>query len=381
MSKAIYLDYAAATPVDPQVLDAMQPYFSDKFYNPSANYLAARAVRQALEQARSDVASCLGARPAEVIFTAGATEANNLAIQGAMRRFPDGEVLVSSIEHESVLEPASLFKHRQIPVDAQGRILLNKLSNLINDKTVLISVGFVNNELGSVQPMREIADIVGQERKKRRANAVKKPLWLHTDAAQAPNYFDLHVSRLGVDLVSINGGKVYGPKQSGALYVKAGVTLTGIILGGGQESNLRSGTENVPGAIGLAEALKLAQDRRKAESQRISTLRQKFIDELKQAIPDAVINGSKKSTAPHILSVSFPGVDNERLMFQLDEAGVQVAAGSACAAGKQQPSHVLAAVGLSDELIRSTLRISLGRATKEAELHKFISLLRQFTTV
>jgi cysteine desulfurase len=212
--KRIYLDYAAATPMTPEVLKAMEPYFSQKFYNPSASYLAARAARQDLNQARAAVARPLGARPAEIIFTAGATEANNLAIQGIMRQFPDGEVLVSAIEHESVLEPAGLFQPKLIPVDGEGLIILNKLSNLISDNTVLISVMLVNNELGTIQPLHEVAGLVKETLQKRLAKGNKTPLYLHTDAAQAANYLDLHTSRLGIDLMSLNGGKIYGPKQS-----------------------------------------------------------------------------------------------------------------------------------------------------------------------
>ena len=380
MSRNIYLDYAAATPVDPQVFKAMEPYFSDKFHNPSATYLAARQVRKELEKARSDVAGCFGVKPAEVVFTAGATEANNLAIQGIMRDFAAGEVLVSAIEHESVLKPAGLFKYKKVPVAADGRILLNKLSNLISDKTVLVSVVYANNEIGTVQPLREIAALLVEKHQGRRRQNNKLPLYFHTDAAQVPNYFDIHVSRLGVDLMSINGGKIYGPKQSGALYVKAGVKLKPIIVGGGQEFSLRSGTENVAGAIGLAASLKLAQERRKAEVTCLSNLRNLFINELEKAMPSATVNSSKKHQAPHIISVTFPGIDNERLMMQLDEAGVQVATGSACTTARVEPSHVLSAIGLSDDEARSTLRFSLGRQTAEADIRKVVEILNKLST-
>ena len=205
--KYIYLDYAAATPMDPIVLKAMEPFFSRQFHNPSAIYLAGRAARQALENARTSIAQNLGARPAEITFTAGATEANNLAVQGIMRNYRGGEVLVSSIEHESVLEPAKLFRHREIPVSSQGIVNIAKLEKMISAETVLVSIMMVNNELGSVQPIREISKILNKSRKLRGPKGF--PLYLHTDAAQAPNYFDLHVSRLGVDLLTINGGKIY----------------------------------------------------------------------------------------------------------------------------------------------------------------------------
>lgn len=377
--KTIYLDYAAATPMDPAVQKAMEPYFANEFYNPSATYLAAAGVRKSLEQARSEVAGWLGAKAAEVVFTAGATEANNLAIQGVMRAFPDGEVLVGATEHESVLEPAGLFSYKKIPVDDNGQIILDKLSNLISDHTVLVSVGYVNNELGSVQPLRDIAALVAEARQQRRQKGAL-PLHFHTDAAQAPNYFDVHVSRLGVDMLSINGGKIYGPKQSGALYVKAGVKLSPLILGGGQESGLRSGTENMAGIMSLATALKLAQARRKTEGDKLTSLRKLFIEEVQKVLPSATVNGSEKHIAPHIISITFPGQDNERLMMQLDEAGVQAATGSACAAANVEPSHVLKAIGLSDELARATLRFSMGRQTTKTDVHKTVKILRSILT-
>ncbi|MBI4034448.1 cysteine desulfurase [Candidatus Saccharibacteria bacterium] len=371
---SIYLDYAAATPIDSQVLVAMQPYFSRQFYNPSEIYLAARAVRRDLENARAIVARCLGTKPAEIIFTAGATEANNLAIQGIMRRFPDGEALVSAIEHESVLAPAKLFKHRLIPVTKEGIVELDKLTKMITPKTVLVSVMLVNNELGTIQPLSQIAQILNKLSISRNS---KTPIYLHTDAAQAPNYLDLSTARLGVDLLSLNSGKIYGPKQSGILFVKAGLKLEPLILGGGQEFNLRSGTENVAGAIGLAKALELAGRRRPAEAKRVTKLRQLFIDELGQRLPAMRVNGSSKHQAPHLLSLTFPGYDNERLMMELDERGIQVAVGSACATSSAKPSHVLAAIGLSDQLAQATLRISLGRSTTIADIKKTATALSQ----
>ena len=376
--KTIYLDYAAATPIDPKVTAAMQPYFSQKFHNPSSIYLAGRAASQALEDARSAVAQILGAKPAEIIFTAGATEANNLAIQGVMKDFPECEVLVSAIEHESVLAPAGLFNCRTVPVDPKGRVDLQKLETMIGDKTVLVSIGLVNNEIGTVQAMPDISKILNKLRKLRGSKG--RPLYLHSDCAQAPNYFDLHVSRLGVDLLTINGGKIYGPKQSGALYMRAGVQLQPLILGGGQESNLRSGTENVAGTVGLAAALSLAQKKRSDEAKRVTKLRQQFIAGLEKNIPAAMVNGSAKHCAPHIVSVTFPGVDNERLMMELDERGIQVATGSACSASSDEPSHVLAAISSSDKTAHSTLRFSFGRATSEADIAQTLRILRELTS-
>ncbi|HEX5395305.1 MAG TPA: cysteine desulfurase family protein [Candidatus Saccharimonadales bacterium] len=367
----IYLDYAAATPVDRQVFLAMEPYFSDEFFNPSAVYLDARRTRENLEKARSEVAGCLGARPAEVIFTAGATEANNMAVQGVMKRYPEGEVLVCATEHESVLEPAKQYRHKLIPVGKDGLINLAKLPGLITNETALVCIGMVNNETGVTQPLAKIAQIISRANQPRGG----KPILFHTDAAQAPNYFDIHIARLGVDLMSLNGGKIYGPKQSGVLFAKAGVELEPLIYGGGQESGLRSGTENVAGAIGLAAALNAAQQNRKAEAKRVKLLRELFIQGITAKIPSARVNGSIKVSSPHIVSLTFPEVDNERLIMELDEQGIQAAAGSACSASDGQPSHVLAAMGLPEKDIRSTLRFSFGRRTAEDDIRRAIAAL------
>lgn len=384
--RSIYLDYAAATPMDPGVVEAMEPYFRNRFHNPSSIYLAGKEVRKALEDARASVALVLGAKPAEIIFTAGATEANNLAIQGIMRAYPEGEVLVSAIEHESVLASAGLFNHRVVPVDSEGRIKLAELEKFITAKTVLVSVGLVNNETGTVQPLADISKLLKRFDKLRARklsnmrDSKSLPLLLHTDAAQAPSYFDLNVSRLGVDLLSINGGKIYGPKQSGALYSRASVDLKPLIVGGGQEGNLRSGTENVAGNIGLAVALTMANKNKNIETKRIMSLRQMFVAGLEKTIPLPHVNESGKHHAPHILSVTFPALDNERLMMELDERGIQVASGSACSASSGEPSHVLAAIGLSDREAHSTLRFSLGRGTTENDIVQTLKVLSEITS-
>lgn len=370
------MDYAAATPVDPGVLEAMRLYFSDNFYNPSATYGAARDVRKAIMAARAGVAHWLGARPSEIIFTAGGTEANNLAIHGVMRQFPDGNVVVSSIEHESVLEPAGSYDHRQVAVQQDGRLDIGDLRRAINADTVLASVMYANNEVGTVQPIREVAKIVAEERSRRAALASPKPLYLHTDACQAANYLDLHVSRLGVDLLTINGGKIYGSKQSGALYVRAGTILAPLIQGGGQERGLRSGTENVAAAVGLAAALELVQAGRHDEANRLQALQHLFFESLEREVPQAVINGSRKYRLPNNIHLTIPGQDNERLLIQLDEAGILAAAGSACSANQGTPSHVLGALGLSDVDARASLRFTMGRATTSDMVGRVMETLR-----
>lgn len=376
MKKAIYLDYAAATPLDPKVLRAMEPYLTSEFYNPSSTYLVGRRARRTLEAARAQVTASLGAKPAEVTFTAGATEANNLAIQGLMKQYPDGEVVVSAIEHESVLAPAKLFNCKLAPVDTKGIVDMTALAKLINDKTVLVSVMMASNEIGSLQPIREITKLLRQIRSRRCEKSVKRPIFFHTDAAQAPCYLDIHVARLGVDMMSLNAGKIYGPKQSGVLYIKAGIHLQPLILGGGQENNLRSGTENLANFVGLAAALEIAGSLRNQEADRVAALRQQFIEGLKN-LPKASINGSPNHSVPHIVSVKFDGLDNERLMFELDEAGIQAATGSACSASSQEPSYVLSAIGLSPQEARSSLRFSFGRSTTQKDINKTVSRLKE----
>ncbi|MEK7594447.1 MAG: cysteine desulfurase family protein [Patescibacteria group bacterium] len=358
----IYLDYAAATPVDDKVMAAMKPFFAQDFYNPSATYGAARSVAKSLALARSGVAHWLGARPSEITFTAGGSEANNLVIHGLMRQYPEANIVVSSIEHESVLDPAANYDSRQVAVKPDGRLDIDDLRSKIDDKTVLISIMYANNEVGTIQPIREIAKLVSEIKQGRGTKGL--PLYLHTDACQAANYLDLHVARLGVDMMSVNGGKIYGPKQSGFLYVKAGIKLLPLIEGGGQERGLRAGTENVAAAVGLATALDLVQTDRHHEIDRLKKLQQEFLSAV-EGLPETTINGSQKYRLPNNIHVTFGGQDNERLLIQLDEAGIMAAAGSACSASSQEPSHVLGALGLSKSAAQASLRFTMGRGTTQ----------------
>ncbi|HEV2402609.1 MAG TPA: cysteine desulfurase family protein [Candidatus Saccharimonadales bacterium] len=373
----LYFDYAAATPMDAAVLAAMQPYFFDSFYNPSATYLPAQAVRNDLETARSGIAAIIGAKRSEIIFTAGATEANNLAIRGVMEQFSASNVVVSAIEHESVLRPAEVSEHRVAPVDAAGIIDIARLADCIDEQTVLVSVMYANNEVGTVQPIRAIARLIEKIRRQRQANGNSLPLYLHSDAAQAATYLDLHASRLGVDMMSLNGGKIYGSKQSGILFVGSHVNVLPLISGGGQERGLRSGTENVAGAIGLAKALELVQAHRHEESQRLRMLQKLFVEQLKTRLPQAVINGSIKERLPNNVHITIPGTDNERLILELEQQGILCAAGSACSASNEEPSHVLRAMGLSDDQARSSLRFSMGKYTDESAIRLVVTALAE----
>lgn len=373
----IYLDYAAATPLSESVFSAMQPYLTDQFYNASATYLAGRDVRKSLDDARALVGHWLGARASDIIFTAGGTEANNMAIHGVMGANPSGNIVISSIEHDSVLLPAQQYDIRIVAVDETGRIKLEDLESKIDENTVLVSVMYANNEIGTVQPISQISAIV---EKKRRSRGNKLPIYLHTDACQATNYLDLHTARLGVDLMTINGGKIYGPKQSGALYVKAGTVIEPIIQGGGQERGLRSGTENVPACIGFAAAIDEAQNLRHSESERLKKLQKAFIDRLQHDIPNSAINGSLKYRLPNNVHLTLPGQDNERLLIQLDELGIMAAAGSACSASSDEPSHVLEAIGVSDRDAQASIRISMGRGTNQTSLDDLSKALVQIVS-
>lgn len=379
------MDYAAATPVDVAVFAAMKPYFAGAFYNPSALYQSARIVRRDVEAARARVAYNLGVRPGEIVFTAGGTEANNLAIHGVMQRFPGSRMVVSSIEHESVLRPSHQYDVKEAPVDTFGTVKVQAVQELIDNHTVLVSMMMANNEIGTIQPLARFSHMIKRIRHERLLAGNSLPLYLHTDACQAANYLNLR--NLGVDLMTLNGGKIYGPKQTGVLYVKAGVSFSSQILGGGQEAGRRSGTENVAGCIGFATALDRAQEGRLEETKRLQALQAYGSELLVKKIPGVILNGTahgllnRSATPkqvghairaghrlPNNIHLTIPGVDNERLIFALDEAGIQAAAGSACSASNEEPSHVLRAIGLSDEQAQSSLRFSMGRQTTQMEI-------------
>ncbi len=373
----IYLDHAAATPMDPQVAEAMRPFWSEQFFNPSATYLPAVAVRKELEAARARIAGWLGARPSEIVFTAGGTEANNLAIQGVMAQFPRGNIVVSAIEHESVLHPARLHTCREAPVSADGIVDISALLARIDDDTTLVSVMYANNEVGAIQPIRQIGQHLAEIRRQRQRAGNKTPLYFHCDAAQAAQYLDIHAARLGVDMLTLNAGKLYGPKQCGLLFVASHVRLRPLILGGGQERGTRSGTENVASAVGFAAALDLVQQRRHDESRRLQALQKQFFDDIQAAVPQAEINGSLAHRLPNNLHLTFPGADNERLLLELEQRGILCAAGSACSASNQEPSHVLRAMGRSVADARASLRLTMGRATTADEMQRTAAVLRE----
>ena len=366
-----YLDHAAATPVDPVVRDVMLPYFSEKFFNPSSPYSAAVEVKREYHDAKVRIARCLGVQADELVMTAGATESVHIALTGAV----GGVVAVGATEHVAVLKAAERFGGVVIPADKKGRITAEVVRQVLRPGVTLVSVGLVNNELGIIQPIDEIMQVVEAERARRRDVGDVLPLHVHCDASQALALIDVKPKRLGIDLLTLSAAKVYGPKQVGLLWVRPGVSLTPIIAGGGQEMGLRSGTENVAGVVGFAAATELAARRRGAEVKRLRSLRDTMQQTLEQEFPDMVVSSDKRKGLVSFLHVSFPGLDAERLIFMLERQGVMVATGSACAANKGTQSHVLKAIGMSDELIAGSLRISLGRLSTEENVKKATALL------
>lgn len=361
----LYLDHAAATPMDARVLRAMQPYFSERFFNPSSPYALALSVRRDYEAAKQVIGAAIGAKGDELVMTAGATESINLAFNSV-----GGHVVTANIEHHAVLAAAKNHAHTIIASDERGIVSADAVREAIRPDTRLVSVALANNELGTVQPLRDIAAVIHQERDRRRRSGETTPIYLHSDASQGAGQLDIHVSRLGVDLLTLNAGKVYGPKQVGLLWASNHVSLNPQIVGGGQERGLRSGTENVAGVVGFAKAMELADAHRKYEADRLRTLRDALQQKLTAAFDDAVISGSQKRRLPGHLHISFPGLDAERLVFALEMRGVMVATGSACAANKGTRSHVLTAINLAPEVADGSLRLTLGHLSTEETVAK-----------
>ena len=363
--KQIYLDYAAATPVDARVLSAMQPYFTEKFYNPSASYLPAKHIREEYEARKAVLANSIGAKSPDLVITAGATESINLAFT-VLRNYQVAHCLILKTEHAAVRESAKNLSsdYEKIKVDRSGLIDLGDLKSKIKDNTVLVSVALANNELGTIQPLSDISRILQEVRDQRLKVKNLTPIYLHSDASQAMNLIDLSVARLGVDLLTINAAKVYGPKGIGALYVARGIRLSPITFGGGQEMGLRSGTENVPNLVGFSVASELAKKHLVSSRKQYQALAKTFreIIEQKSKITPLWL-GNPKHQLANFIPVCFDGLDAERLIFKLEDRGIYVSTGAACAASKGQKSHVLSAIGLSDSEIAGSLRITLGKDT------------------
>lgn len=370
----IYLDHAAATPVSDKALKAMEPYFSRDFFNPRAAYLPAKRIAASYEQAKGEIAHAIGAKATDLVITGGATEANNLAFTALDNqvRGPAASVLYLETEHDSVRAVAEKYNGTSIKVLPSGLIDLKDLKAKIMDETMLISVSLANNELGTIQPMAEISAILKNIKIDRLKRGIKRPLYLHSDASQALNLLDINVSRLGVDMLTLNAAKVYGPKGVGALYVAHDVKLSPISVGGGQELGLRSGTENVSGVIGFATAIKEAKEHLNGNRKKYAKWKQILLKELRDY---ELIN--KKHALDNFVVLCYSGIDAERLIYLLEDREVYVATGAACAASKGQKSHVLAAIGLSDAQIAGSLRLTLGETNDEEQIHMAARIINE----
>ena len=373
----VYLDHAGTTPLDSKVLEAMVPYFTQHFGNPSSLHSVGQEARYALDEARERVAGVLNCRPREIVFTAGGTESDNAAIHGVATALHEtgNHIVTSSVEHHAVLHACQYlesqgFEVTYLSVDADGMVQPEAVYNAINERTTLVTIMYGNNEVGTINPISEIAKSVN-----RRAEELSRTIVFHTDAVQAAGYLSLDVAELGVDLLSLSGHKFHGPKGTGVLYMKRGSPYLPLIHGGGQERDRRSGTENIPGIIGLSLALEAADTVREETSQRCAALRDRIIDSVLQQIPGSRLNGHATQRLPNNANFSFTGVEGEPILLGLDMARIAASSGSACSSGSLEPSHVLLALGQSAEIARGSLRLTLGRDNTEDEVEYLLGVL------
>ena len=375
--KLIYMDHAATTAVRPEVLDAMLPYFGESYGNPSSIYTLAQEGRKALDDARETVADVLGARMSTVVFTSGGTESDNAAIKGAAHALRDSgdHIITSSIEHHAVLHTCEQleqigFEVTYLPVDSDGLVDPDDVGRAITDSTTLVSVMLANNEIGTIQPVAEISKVV-------RAEAVRRgrPIVVHTDAVQGAGYLDLDVETLGVDMLSLSAHKFHGPKGVGALYIRRGTPFVSQQMGGGQERERRSGTENVPLIVGMAEALRLAAEERESLGAHCASLRDRLVSGIEDRVAGAHLNGHRTARLPNNVSFCFESIEGEPVLLGLDFAGICASSGSACSSASLEPSHVLLAIGRSPELARGSLRITVGASNSEDEVDYLLTNL------
>jgi len=371
MMKRIYLDYAATTPTDPEVVKAMSPYFTERFGNPSSLHSFGRQTKQAVEQARETIASFIGAKPEEIVFTGGGTESNNFALKGIAyaNKNRGNHLITSAIEHHAITEPCKFlekqgFKVTYLKVDKYGLVDLQELKKAITDKTMLISIMHANNEIGVIQPIQEIGKIAKQ-----------KGIYFHTDAVQTFGYLPINVDGLNLDLLSISAHKLYGPKGVGALYIRKGTRISSVMQGGDQEKNRRASTHNVPGIVGFGKAVELVQENMVEEKKRLIPLRDRLIKGILDNIDHTRLNGHPTKRIPNNANISVEYIEGESMILNLDMEGVACSTGSACTSSSLEASHVLLALGLSHELAHGSLRFTLGRYTKEDEIDYVLELL------
>jgi cysteine desulfurase len=369
--KQVYLDHAATTQTDPRVVEAMLPYFTDIYGNPSSLHGFGQEAWNGVEEARERIATFLGAKPEEIIFTSGGTEGNNFAIKGVALALKDkgNHIITSAIEHDAVLEPCrSLeklgFKVTYLRVDECGLVDPNDVRKAITDKTILISIMHANNEIGTIEPIEDIGNI-----------AQERDVYFHTDAVQTFGHLSIQVDQMNVDLLSASAHKIYGPKGVGILYVRQGTMIRPFMEGGGQERKRRASTENVPGIVGFGRAVALAQETMTEEANKLRPLRDKFIKEVLEKIEDTRLNGHPVRRLPNNTNIAIASVEGEFLLLNLDMLGIACSTGAACCSTTVQSSHVLMAIGLPHDLARGSLRFSLGRATTEEEIDYVIAEL------
>ena len=383
--KEIYLDNSASTQVDPRVLEAMLPFFGDSFGNPSSAHTLGQTAMAAVDEARAKIADYLNCVPQEIIFTSGATESNNLAIQGVVNQLSlthnKVHIITSKIEHPSVLEVFKFYENKRngvevdyVDVDEFGIVKLDNLEKLIKDNTVLISIMYANNEVGSIQPIKEIRALIDNEKEKRHEKDL--PIYLHIDAVQAFNYLSTAIPFLGADLLSFSGHKIYGPKGVGALFIRKGVKIAPVTHGGHHEYGLRPGTMNVPGIVGLGKAVSLIAEDREKNFQKIKKIKLKLLAELEK-IENIKFNGAGETQLPNIINISFLNAEGESIMMLLDMQGIYVSTGSACSSGSLEPSHVLTAMGNPPEWSHGSIRLSLGQNNNDVEVPVIVKALKE----
>lgn len=368
---SIYLDYQSAKPVDPRVIQAMQPYFYKRFGNPSSLHKIGDDATNVLEDARLTIANFIAAEKNEIIFTSGATESNNLALIGfALRNKNKGNhIIISEIEHISIHNIAKLltkngFTVSKVPVDQFGKISIEKIEERINDKTILISIGYANNEIGTIQPMTDIVALCRE-----------KGIVLHSDAVAAEGLLHLDVGKNLIDMLTLSSNDIYGPSGVGILYLRKGTRINPIIIGGGQEYGLRSGTENIPGIIGMAKAVEIMKIEMTAEAERLLNYRDRLIKGILTSIPKSNLNGHPSRRLPNNAHFRFSGIEGESLLLSLKDEGIDVSTGSACSSRTLEPSHTLIATGLLHEEAHGSLQITCGRFTTEKDIDTFLNVI------
>jgi cysteine desulfurase len=371
MNKRIYMDYAATTPVRPEVTEAMLPYYTEFWGNPSSIYTCGQEARRGLEEARGKIAALLGAREEEIIFTSGGTESDNTAIEGVCfaNQNKGNHIITTSIEHHAILMSCRFMEERgfsvtYLPVDKYGLIDPDAVKKAITPKTVLISIMHANNEIGTIEPIEEISKI-----------AKEADVYLHTDAVQTVGHIPTKVDELGVDLLALSAHKFYGPKGIGVLYIRKGTKLTPFVHGGEQERGRRASTENVAGAVGLGRAAELAGKELEPEMKRLTALRDKLINGVLKGIPNSYLNGHPTKRLPNNTNFSFDYIEGESILLNLDQQGICVATGSACTSSSAEPSHVLRACGLPPILAHSSIRLSMGKWTEAEDIDTILKKL------